>query len=170
MLTLVPRQTGNVTRAVSPKEFVPIVPAGFDIAGSFNGVTTAVGAGGVPRIRYQIVGMDFRTKGVAAFVMKQVMTRGIGDEVTLGSLHSKLEMALMLIGLQPEAGMVERFEDQQLAGLVLGRYLDRKTNAQRFGAMGLVKSKPGLVEIFVSECDSEAQSRELINAALAPYL
>lgn len=152
------------------KDFVPIVPAGFDIAGSFNGVTTAVGQGGVPRIRYQVVGMDYRTKGVGGFVMKQVMTRGIGDEVTLGSLHSKLEMALMLVGLQPEAGIVERFENHPLGGVVIGRYLDRDTKAPRYGAMGLVKSKPGLVEAFVSECDSEAQSRELINAALAPYL
>ncbi|HKC20651.1 MAG TPA: hypothetical protein VKE27_13590 [Candidatus Dormibacteraeota bacterium] len=152
------------------REFVPIVPAGFEIAGSFNGVTTAVGQGGVPRIRYQIVGMSLRTKGVAAFVVKQVMTRGIGDEVTLGSLHSKLEMALMLAGQQPETGLVERFGNHPLAGLVLGRYLDRQTNTPRYGAMGLVKSQPGLVEVFVSECDSEAQSRELVNAALGPYL
>jgi hypothetical protein len=155
---------------MADKEFVPIVPAGFEIAGSFNGVTTAVGQGGVPRIRYQIVGMDFRTKGVAAFVMKQVMTRGIGDEVTLGSLHSRLEMALMLVGPRPETGIVERFDHHPLAGLVLGRYLDRRTSTPRYGAMGLVKSKPGLVEVFVSECDSEAQSRELVEAALGPYL
>lgn len=152
------------------KEFVPVVPAGFNIAGSFNGVTTAVGPDGVPRIRYQLVGMDFRTKGIGAFLMKQAMTRGIGDEVTLGSLHSKLAMALMLVGVQPETGIVERLDDHPLAGIVLGRYLDGKTNAPRYGAMGLVKSRPGLLEIFVSECDSEAQSRELINAALAPYL
>ena len=153
-----------------PKEFVPIVPAGFNIAGSFNGVTTAVGIDGVPRIRYQLVGMEFRTKGIAAFVMKQAMTRGIGDEVTLGSLHSKLAMALMLVGVQPETGIVERLDSHPLAGIVLGRYLDRKTNTPRYGAMGLVKSKPGLLEIFVSECDSEPESRELIKAALAPYL
>lgn len=59
--------------------------------------------------------------------MKQMMTRGIGDEVTLGSLHSKL-------------------------------------------AMGLVKSKPGLVEVLVTECAYEAHSRELVDAELAPYL
>ena len=155
---------------MASKEFVPVVPAGFDIAGSFNGVTTAVGVGGVPRIRYQIVGMNYRTKGVAAFVMKQVMTRGIGDEVTLGSLHSKLSMALMLVGAQPETGIVERLDDHPLAGIVMGRYLDRNTNAQRYGAMGLVKAQPGLIEILVTECDTEAASRELINAALAPYL
>lgn len=155
---------------MAPKEFVPVVPAGFDIAGSFNGVTTAVGVDGVPRIRYQLVGMNFRTKGIAAFVMKQAMTRGIGDEVTLGSLHSKLATALMLIGNEPETGIVERRDDHSLAGVVLGRYLDRKTATARYGAMGLVKGKAGLLEIFVSECDSEAQSRELVNAALAPYL
>ena len=98
------------------------------------------------------------------------MTRGIGDEVTLGSLHSKLSTALMLVGAQPETGIVERLEDHPLAGIVMGRYLDHKTNAQRYGAMGLVKSKPGLVEILVTECDTEAAGRDLINAALAPYL
>lgn len=154
---------------MAPKEFVPIVPAGFEIAGSFNGVTTAVGQGGAPRIRYQIVGMSFRTKGIAGFAMKQIMTRGIGDEVTLGSLHSKLEMAMTLVGAQPEAGVVERLETHPLAGLVLGRYVNKDAQP-RYAAMALVKIKPGLVEIFVSECDSEAAGRELIDAALAVYL
>ena len=153
-----------------PRDFVPVIPAGFEVAGSFNGVTTAVGQGGVPRIRYQIVGMSFRTKGIAGFAMKQMMTRGFGDEATLGSLHSKLAMALMLVGAMPETGIVERLDNHPLAGVVMGRYLDRQTNAQRYGAMGLVKAQPGLVEILVTECDTEADSRELVNAAMGPYL
>ena len=152
------------------REFVPIVPAGFDIAGSFNGVTTAVGPGGVPRIRYQLGGVEFRSGGIAGFAVRQVLKRGVGDEVALGSLHTKLSMALMLVGDMPEAGSVERFENHPLAGLVLGRYVDRETKRQRYGAMGLVKAEPGLVEILVTECDNEAASRELIGAALAPYL
>jgi hypothetical protein len=160
----------NLTREVPPREFVPIVPAGFDIAGSFNGVTTAVGPGGVPRIRYQLENVEFRSGGIAGFAVRQVLKRGIGDEVALGSLHTKLSTALMLVGLRPETGIVERFDSHALAGLVLGRYLDRDSNKQRYGAMGLVKSPEGLVEILVTESDSEASCRELVNAAMAPYL
>lgn len=152
------------------QEFVPIVPAGFDIAGSFNGVTTAVGPGGVPRIRYQLRSAEFRSGGIAGFAVRQVLKRGIGDEVALGSLHTKLSTALMLVGVQPETGIVERFDSHPLAGLVLGRYLDRDSNAQRYGAMGLVKSPHGLFEVLVTECDSEASCRDLVNAALTPYL
>ena len=36
------------------------------------------------------------------------------------------------------------------------------------GAFGA--SKPGLVKILVSECDSEGECRELVNAAMGPYL
>lgn len=102
--------------------------------------------------------------------MRQVLKRGIGDDVALGSLHTKLSTALMLVGAMPKTGIVERLDGHPLAGLVLGRYVDNKSNEQRYGAMGLVKARPGLVEILVTECDSEAASRELINAALAPYL
>jgi hypothetical protein len=51
----------NLTREVPAEEFVPVVPAGFDIAGSFDGVTTAVGPDGVPRIRYQLRAVEFRS-------------------------------------------------------------------------------------------------------------
>ena len=155
---------------MAAKEFVPIVPAGFDIAGSFNGVTTAVGPGGIPRIRYQLTNVEFRSGGIAGFAVRQVLKRGIGDEVALGSLHTKLSTALMLVGEMPETGLVERLDNHALAGLVLGRYVDRKSNGPRYGAMALVKSNPGLIEIFVNECDSEAESREVINAAMGPYL
>jgi hypothetical protein len=160
----------NLNPEVPPAEFVPVVPAGFDIAGSFNGVTTAVGPGGVPRIRYQLRAVEFRSGGIAGFAVRQVLKRGIGDEVALGSLHTKLSMALMLIGDAPETGLVQRFDNHPLAGLVLGRYVDRKTGAPRFGAMAVVKAKPGLVEIFVNECGSEDESRALVNAAMGPYL
>ena len=147
-----------------------MVPAGFNIAGSFNGVTTAVGPGGVPRIRYQLRNVEFRSGGIAGFAVRQALKRGIGDEVALGSLHTKLSTALMLVGATPETGLVERFDTHPLAGLVLGRYRDGTTKEQRYGAMGLVKARLGLVDILVTECDSEAASRELINAALGPYL
>jgi hypothetical protein len=155
---------------VPAREFVPIVPAGYDIAGSFNGVTTAVGPAGVPRIRYQVRSVEFRSGGIAGFAVRQVLKRGIGDEVALGSLHTKLSTALLLIGATPETGLVERLDGHPLAGLALGRYVDPKSNERRYAAMGLVKAQPGLIEILVTECDSEAATRELINAALAPYL
>ena len=36
--------------------------------------------------------------------------------------------------------------------------------------MALVKSKLGLIEIFVNECGSEAESRDVVNAAMGPYV
>lgn len=155
---------------MAAKEFVPVVPAGFEIAGSFNGVTTAVGAGGVPRIRYQLTGTQFRSGGLIGFATRQVLKAGIGDEVALGSLHHRLEVAMMLAGAQPQAGVVERLDSHPLAGLVLGRYADHKTSAARYAAMALVKSRPGLIEILVTECDTERESRDLVTAAMEPYL
>lgn len=155
---------------MAPKEFTPSIPAGFEIAGSFNGVTTAVAPGGVPRIRYQIIGLEFRSPGIIGFAVRQALKRGVGDEVTIGSLHSRLATALALVGGMPETGIVERSDRHPMAALVLGRYLDRKSNAQRYGAMGVVKAKPGMVEVLVTECDSEAASRRLVNAAMEPYL
>ena len=98
-----------------PKEFVPIPPPGFDIAGTFNGVTTAVGQGGVPHIRYQLTKTEFRSGGVAGWLARRVLAAGVGDEVAL------------------------------------------------------VKLPDGLVEILVTESDSEQQARELAIAAMAPY-
>lgn len=152
------------------QEFVPVPPPGFDIAGSFNGVTTAVGQGGTPRIRYQVAGIPFRGKGIGAWAMRQVMSSGAGDEVALGSLHTRIGYALMMVGSEPEPGLVERLDPDRPNGLVLGRYKDRDTSAMRFAAMALVKSKPGLIEILVTECESEERARELIGAAMAPYL
>ncbi|HSS62153.1 MAG TPA: hypothetical protein VLK30_11940 [Candidatus Limnocylindrales bacterium] len=153
------------------QEFVPVVPAGFEIAGSFNGVTTAVAPGGVPRIRYRIhQGVQFRSGGLIGFATRQVLKRGVGDEVLIGSLHTRLATALMLVGVMPEAGLVERLDSHPIAALVVGRYNDHKTEALRYGAMALVRGRPGIVEVLVTECDSEAASRELINAAMAPYL
>lgn len=43
-----------MAQAMPAEEFVPVPPAGFDIAGTFGGVTTAVGQGGTPRIRYEV--------------------------------------------------------------------------------------------------------------------
>lgn len=153
-----------------PEEFVPVPPPGFDVAGSFNGVTTAVGQGGTPRIRYQVAGIPFRGKGIAAWAMRQVMKSGAGDEVALGSLHTRIGYALMMVGDEPEPGLTERLDPDRPDGLVLGRYKDRDTKAQKYAAMALVKSKPGLIEILVTECDSEQAARDLARAALAPYL
>lgn len=152
------------------KEFVPVPPAGFEIAGSFNGVTTAVGQGGVPRIRYQLTGVQFRSGGLIGFATRQVLKTGVGDEVALGSLHGRLEMALLMVGGQGEVGIVERIENQPAAGFVLGRYLDQRSETARFAAMALIKAQPGMIEVLVTECDDEDTARRLINAALALYL
>lgn len=151
------------------REFVPVPPAGFDIAGSFNGVTTAVGQGGVPRIRYQVTGTRFRSGGLVGFGVRQVLKTGVGDEVTLGSLHTRLSFALLMVGQEPEVGTIERTDEKKPNGLALGRYRDKQSGETRYGAIGLVKGEPGLIEILVTECDSEARSRELIGAAMAPY-
>ena len=37
-----------------PDDFVPVPPAGFDIAGSFGGLITAVGQGGTPLVTYRL--------------------------------------------------------------------------------------------------------------------
>lgn len=153
-----------------PQEFTPIVPAGFDIAGTFNSITTAVGQGGAPRIRYQVAAMPFKGKGIGSWAMRQLMKAGAGDEVALGSLHSKIQFALMLVGTEPEAGLTERLDPDKPNGYVLGRYKDRTTNAQKYGAMALFKARPGLIEILVTECDSEQTAKELIGAAMAPFL
>jgi hypothetical protein len=152
------------------QEFTPIVPAGFDIAGTFNGVTTAVGKGGVPRIRYQVPNAPIGGKSLAGWAMRQVMKSGAGDEVALGSLHTRIGFALMLVGKEPEPGVTERLSAEKPNGFVLGRYKDGNTNAQKYAAMALVKSKPGLIEILVTECDTEQAARTLIGAAMAPYL
>lgn len=91
---------------VKDDEFVPIPPGGFDIAGTFDGVTTAVGQGGTPRIRYEII-----------------------DPVNAPSAQS-----------EPESSAVAR-----------------------------VMTSAGWLEIQVSECHSEAECRQLLRAALAPY-
>jgi hypothetical protein len=155
--------------AMSP-EFVPFPPAGFEMAGAFNGVTTAVGPGGAPRIRYQLTGIKFRSGGLIGFATRQVLKTGAGHEVTLGSLHTRLSLALIMVGDHVEAGSVERFEHPPSAALVLGRYFDRNSGLERYGAIALVKGAPGMIEILVTECDTAAESREVINAALAPYL
>ena len=155
---------------MAAQEFVPVPPAGFDIAGSFNGVTTAVGGGGVPRIRYQLTGTQFRSGGIIGFATRQVLKTGVGDEVALGSLHTRFSFALLMVGVQPEVGVIERIEQRPAAALVLGRYLDRNSNATRYGAMALVKGSPGMIEILVTECDSEDISRQLVQAAMQPYL
>ena len=155
---------------MAAKEFVPVPPAGFDIAGSFNGVTTAVGPAGVPRIRYQLTGTQFRSGGIIGFATRQVLKTGVGDEVTLGSLHTRLSFALLMVGVQPEVGVIERIEQHPSAALILGRYLDRNTNAMRHGAMALVKGPPGMVEILVTECATEDASRQVVQAAMQPYL
>jgi hypothetical protein len=152
------------------QDFIPIVPAGFDIAGTFGGVTTAVGQGGVPRIRYQIPRAPIQGKGVAAWAMRQVMKSGAGEEVALGSLHTRIGFALMMVGKEPEPGLTERLSPDKPTGFVLGRYKDTNTDELKYGAMALVKSKPGLIEILVTECTTEQGARDLIGAAMAPYL
>ncbi len=149
--------------------FSPAPPPGFEIAGTFNGVTTAVGVAG-ERIRYRLTNVSFPSGGLIGFATRMVLRTGAGDEVALGSLHTRLSMALMMVGDKPEAGVPERIERGPAAGLVLGRYFDRASRAIRYGAMALVKSKPGIVEILVTECDSEESSRRLAHAALEPYL
>jgi hypothetical protein len=151
------------------REFVPVPPAGFDIAGSFDGVTTAVGQGGVPRIRYQLTGTQFRSGGLPGLITRQGLRTGVGDEVALGGLHTRLGFALLMVGSEPEAGMTVRLDERKPNGRVLGRYLD-KAGQRKFGAMALVRSDPGLIEILVTECDSEDRAREVIDAALATYL
>jgi hypothetical protein len=153
-----------------PKEFVPVPPPGFDIAGSFNGVTTVVGQGGVPRIRYQRARVQFPSNGLVGFLTRQALKSGIGDEVALGSLHTRIEAALMLIGGEPEAGLTERLDERKPNGLVLGRYKDRDTDAEKYGAMALVKARQGMIEILVTECETESRAREVVGVALAPYL
>ena len=153
-----------------PAEFVPRPPAGFEIAGTFNGVTTAVGPGEVPRIRYQLTGVRFPSGGLVGFAMRQVLKTGVGDEVALGGLHSRLSFALMMVGDQPESGVVERLGDRSPNGFALGRYRGRPSGDTKFGGMALLKAAPGMVEILVTECDTEERARELINAAMAPYL
>ena len=155
---------------MAPQEFVPVPPAGFDIAGSFNGVTTAVGSGGLPRVRYQLTGTQFRSGGVIGFATRQVLKTGVGDEVALGSLHTRCSFALLMVGVQPEVGVIERTKQHPAAAVVLGRYLDRSSSATRYGAMALVKGSPGMIEILVTECDSEDASRQLVQAAMQPYL
>jgi hypothetical protein len=151
------------------REFVPIPPAGFDIAGSFDGVTTAVGQGGVPRIRHQLTGTQFRSGGLAGLITRQVVKGGVGDEAALGGLHTRLELALLMVGSEPEAGLTVRLDERRPNGRVLGRYLD-KAGERKFGAMALVRSDPGLIEILVTECDSEDHAREVIDAAIATYV
>jgi hypothetical protein len=88
----------------------------------------------------------------------------------IGSLHSRLETALMLTGQMPEVEITERLDSHPTAAVVLGRYLNQKTAVQRYAAMALVKGKPGMVEVLVTECDTEAAGRELIHKAIEPYL
>ena len=92
------------------KDFAPALPEGFVNAGTFNGVTTAVG---------------------------------------------------------PEAGVTERLDEKKPEGLVLGRYLDRKSGATQYAAMSLVTTRQGTLEIFVTRCPTEDRSRELMRAAMA---
>ena len=89
--------------------FSPAPPPGFEIAGTFNGVTTAVGAGG-ERIRYRLTNVRFPSGGLIGFATRMVLRTGVGDEVALGSLHTRLATALALIGGNPEAGMPERID------------------------------------------------------------
>ena len=152
-----------------PMEFVPVPPAGFDIAGSFDGVTTAVGQGGLPRIRYQLTGARSRAGGPVGFGIRQLLKTGVGDEVALGSLHTRLSFALLLVGKDPEVGTIERTDPGKTDGLALGRYKDKTSGETRFAAMALVKGDPGLIEILVTECETEQLSRDLIRAAMAPY-
>ena len=74
-----------------------------------------------------------------------------------------------MVGSEPETGIVKRLDEKKPNGIVLGRYLN-KTGERRYGAMALVKGAPGLIEILVTECDSEESSRGVIDAAIAPYL
>jgi hypothetical protein len=152
-----------------PPGFIPAPPPGFEIAGTFNGVTTAVGTNG-ERIRYRLTQVSFPSGGLIGFATRLVLRTGVGDEVALGGLHHRLSTALMMVGDRPEAGMPERLREESAAGLVLGRYLDRESRATRYGAMALVKGKPGMVEILVTECDSEDVCRRLVHAAVTPYL
>lgn len=122
------------------------------------------------RIRYQLTRVPFPTRGLVGFGIRQLMKTGVGGEVALGSLHSKIEIAMALIGDQPEAGVTERLDDKRPDGLVLGRYLDRESGAARYAATSLVKTRQGTLEIFVTRCASEARSRELMVAAMAPYV
>lgn len=157
---------------MSGKDFTPLLPEGFVNAGTFNGVTTAVGPGGADseRIRYQLTGVPFPTSGLLGFGIRQLMKTGVGGEVALGSLHSKLEFAMALIGEQPEAGVTERLDAEKPDGLVLGHYLERTSAARRYAAMSLVKTKEGTLEIFVTRCATEDRARELMRAAMAPYV
>lgn len=156
---------------MSGKDFAPILPDGFINAGAFNGVTTAVGPNGEEdeRIRYQLTGAPFPTSGVLGFGIRQLMKTGVGGEVALGGLHSRIELAMALVGSEPEAGLTERLDDKRPDGLVLGRYKDRKTNAVQYAAMSLLKTKQGTLEIFVTRCASEDRARELMRAAMALY-
>jgi hypothetical protein len=53
---------------------------------------------------------------------------------------------------------------------VLGRYVDRKSRATQFAAMSLVKTRLGTLEIFVTRCATEDWNRELMRAAITPYV
>jgi hypothetical protein len=152
------------------REFVPIPPAGFDVAGSFDGATTAVGAGGAPLIRYQVTRVNDRVDGVLGDAARQFMKNGDTDEVTLGGLHTRLSAALGAAGDRPEAGIVERLGTAKAAGICLGRYLDRTSRQPRYAGIAIVSCTGGLLEILVTECDSEDGCRNLVTTALAPYL
>ncbi len=146
-------------------EFVPVPPAGFDIAGTFDGVTTAFGQGGAPRIRYQVTRTKRRSGGIAG-----AAKRGPGGEVVLDGLHARLSFAMTALGEQPEAGAVERPDGCKAGGFALGRYLEHSSKAARYGGMALVEGRPGVVELLVTACETEAEARHLVEAAMSPFI
>ena len=156
-------------RVPGGRDFTPISPAGFEVAGTFNGVTTAVGPAREV-IRYQRTEVRFPSGGVVGMAVRMVLRAGVGDEVALGGLSNRLATALMMLGTMPEAGLPERLDRQSPAAFVLGRYQSGKAGAQRFGAMALFRTGAGMVEILVSECETEARAREVVGQAMAPYL
>lgn len=151
------------------RDFVPTPPDGFEVAGTFGGVTTAVGATG-EIIRYQRTEVRFPGGGLIGMAARMVLRAGVGDEVALGGLANRLSTALMMVGTYPEAGLPERLERPAPAALAIGRYESRKAAARRFAAMALVRTRDGIVEILVTECPTEERARALIGRAMAPYL
>jgi hypothetical protein len=88
----------------------------------------------------------FPSGGLVSMAMRMVLRAGVGDEVALSGLSNRLATALMMVGVMPEAGVPERLERELLAARALGRYRDRKSEAERFGAMALVKTPRGTLD------------------------
>ena len=58
---------------------------------------------------------------LVGFGTRQVLKTGAGDEAALGSLHTRLSFALLLVGKDPDVGTIERTDPKKPDGLALGR-------------------------------------------------